>query len=93
MGKNLGKNISKDLNDKSLHNGKIYATDVLKITLKRVIQKAAEATSDLIGNNVADRIAKVARTSPQNNLETVTNVHEKEIIKERYHYLQRKDRK
>ena len=64
MVKNLGKNISKDLNDKSLHNGKIYATDVLKITLKRVIQKAAEATSDLIGNNVADRIAKVARTSP-----------------------------
>ena len=32
------------------------ATDVLKITSKRVIQKTAEATGDLIGNKIANGI-------------------------------------
>ena len=32
------------------------ATDKLKTCSKRVIQKTAEATSDLIGNKISDRI-------------------------------------
>ena len=40
---------------------------------KRGIQKIAEATGDLIGNKIADKIIKVSRMSPQNNSETVTN--------------------
>ena len=44
----------------------------------RVIQKTAEATGDLICNEIADKITKASRTSPQNISVTVTN--EKQII-------------
>ena len=47
-------------------------------------QKTAEATSDLIGNKIANKIAKVSRSSLQNKLETITIEHYKEIPKERY---------
>ena len=35
------------------------ATDALKTTSKRVIEKTAEATDDLIGNKIAHKITKV----------------------------------
>ena len=58
MGKNIGKNVSKNLSgiysQKLLDHTKQTATDVLKTTSKRVIQKAAEATCDLIGNKIAN---------------------------------------
>ena len=38
----------------------------------------------MIGTKIADRIVKVSRSSPQNNSETITNEHNKEIRKERY---------
>ena len=41
-------------------------------------------TSDLIGNKIANKIAKVSRSSLQNKLETITIEHDKEIPKERY---------
>ena len=41
------------------------------------MQKTAEATSDLIGNKIIDRITKVARGSPQNNSETIANEYNK----------------
>ena len=56
----------------------------LKTTSRRAIHKTAEATGDLIGKKIANRIAKVSRSSPQNNSETITNEHDKEITKERY---------
>ena len=52
--------------------------------VKRAIQKIAEATGDFIVNNVAERITKVSKNSQQNNSETLTNEHDKEILKERY---------
>ena len=50
----------------------------------KLLQRTAEATGDLIGNKVADRITKVSKNSQQNNLDAVTNDHDKEIPKERY---------
>ena len=51
MDKNIGKNISKSLNrkysQKFLDRTKQSAADEFKISSKRVIQKTAEATSDL----------------------------------------------
>ena len=38
----------------------------------------------MIGNKIADRIAKVSKILQQNYSETVTNEHDKEIPKERY---------
>ena len=47
-------------------------------------QKAAEATVDLIGNQISNKIAKASRSSPPNNSETITYEHDKEIPKEVY---------
>ena len=88
VGKNIGKNISENLRGKYSQTlfdyAKQSATDALKTTSKQAIQKTIEGTGDLIGNKIANRITKVSKTSPQNNSETVTNEHDKEIPKERY---------
>ena len=57
MSKNIGKNISESLSSKysqkRLDHPKQSATDALKTTSKRVIQKAAEV--NVIGNKIADK--------------------------------------
>ena len=62
MGKNIVKNMSKRVSgkysQKLLDHAKQSATDALKTSSKRVIQKTAEATNDLIGNKIADAVAK-----------------------------------
>ena len=67
MGENIGKNISKNLigkyGQKSLDHAKQSATDAIKTCSKRVIQKTAEATGDLIGNKTANRIIKLSKNS------------------------------
>ena len=89
MGKNIGKNISKYLSDK--YDQKLFghvkqsgATDGFKTASKRAIQKTAETTGHFIGNIIADKTMKVSKNAQQNNLEAVTNDHDKEIPKERY---------
>ena len=88
MIKNIGNNISKNsigkYSQQILNHAKKSATNVLKTTSKRVIQKTAETIGDLIGNKIAVRITKVSKNLEQNNSESVTNEHDKEIFKERY---------
>ena len=60
----------------------------LKTKSKRVIQKTAEATSDLISNKIADKITKISRNSQQNRPVTVTSEHDKEIPEKRYIFLE-----
>ena len=38
----------------------------------------------MIGNKIAKKTRKISKTSKQNNSETVTNEHNKEIHRERY---------
>ena len=45
-----------------------------------MIRKTTEATGDLIGNKIADKITRASKTSPKNNSET----NEEEILRERY---------
>ena len=68
-------NTAKNLFD----HAKKSAADALKTTLKRVIQKTAEPASGLIGNKTANRIRKVSKPLQQNNSETNTNEHDKEV--------------
>ena len=60
MGRNVGKNIIKKLSSKYsqnlLHHAKTICYNALKTTSKRVIQKTAEATGDLIGNKTVDKL-------------------------------------
>ena len=46
------------MRQKLLGHVKKSAADALKTSSKRVIQKTAEATGDLIGNKIANRIKK-----------------------------------
>ena len=43
------------------------ATDTLKTAWKRAIQKTAEATGDLIGSKITDKITRFSKTSPQDS--------------------------
>ena len=65
MGKNLGKNISKILSGKHrqklLDHAKKSSTGEIDAVSKRVIQKTAEATNDLIGNKTADKITSLEK--------------------------------
>ena len=84
MVKNISKNISKTLSgkysQKLFDRAKKSATDVLKTSSKRVIQKRAEATGDLIGNKTPNKITRASKTSPKSNLE----LNEEKILREKY---------
>ena len=71
-GKTFRKNTSKNLSgkyspcmlaacQKLLDHAEQSAKDALKISSKRVIQKTAEATGDLIGNKIANKIMWVSK--------------------------------
>ena len=51
--------------------------------LLKLLQKFVEATGDLIGNKIAEKIAKVLKTSQQIIIKTVTKQYDKEILKEK----------
>ena len=59
-----------------------------RISKKKQKKTTEEATTDLIGK----KITKVSQNSEENNSETVTNEHDKEIPKEIYIYPLKKDR-
>ena len=85
VGKNIGKNISKNLSGK--YNKKFFdhANNLKQMPLKLLRKKqfkSAEATGDLIGNKISNKITKVSKNSQQINSETVTNDHDKETPKE-----------
>ena len=88
MGKNIGKNIRKDLSSKYSQKlpdiAKQSETDALKTSSKRVIQKTVEATGDLIVNKTVNKITRILKNSQQNYSDTVRNEYDKEIPKERY---------
>ena len=86
MGKNICKNIRKNLSgnyiQKLLDHAKQSVADELKSTSKKIIRKTAESTCDLIDNKIGNKITGFSKRSKQNNSETITNEHDKEITKE-----------
>ena len=72
IGKSVNKNLSGNYSQKIMVHTEKFATVTHTITSKRIIQKTAEASVDLIGNNVADKITKIPKTSPYNVSETVS---------------------
>ena len=46
---------------KLANSAKKSATDALKTTRKRAIQKTAEVTGDLVGNKIADKITSYSK--------------------------------
>ena len=61
VGKKYDKKYGKKLLDNSISAGKDFA----KIAGKKVLTKSAEATGDMIGNKIANRITKISRNKAQ----------------------------
>ena len=66
--KNMGKSLSNKYGKKPLGCVKKSAIDAIKTASKRAIQKTAEATGDLIGNKIADKITSVSKKKPSKEL-------------------------
>ena len=61
----MGKNLRNKYGQKFLDSDKKSTTDVIKTVSKRSIQKTAQATGDLIGNEIADKITSVSKKYPK----------------------------
>ena len=61
VSKSMKKKCDKKILDNSLSAGKDFA----KIAGKKILTKSAEATGDMIGNKIADRITKSTRNKAQ----------------------------
>ena len=59
----MGKSLSIKYGQKLLDSAKTSTTDAIKTDSKRAIQKTAEATGDVIGNKIADKITCVSKKS------------------------------
>ena len=69
----LAKNLSNKCSQKLIDTAKKSTTDVLKTASKRAIQKTGEATGDLIGSKIADKITSISKKTVKelhNNDET-----------------------
>ena len=77
----MGKSLSNKYGKKLFDSAKKSTADAIKTASKRAIQKTAEATGDLIGNKIAD---KITSASKKNNNETEEDVeittHKKRFI-------------
>ena len=81
--KSMGKSLSNKYGQELLDSAKKSTTDTIKTASKRTIQKTAEATGDLIGNKIADKITSLWRKPPNNNNnneDVETTAHKKRYI-------------
>ena len=70
--KNLGAhatkpNLNNKYSQKLADSSKKSATDALKIAGKTAIQKTAEASGDLVGNFIADKISSISKRKQVNH--------------------------
>ena len=59
----FARSMSNKYGKKLVYTAKQSATDAIKTASKRVIQETAEATGDLVGNKIADKITSVSKKS------------------------------
>ena len=61
--KNMGKKLSNKYSLKLIDSAKKSTTDAIKTASKRAIKKKTEATGDLIGIKIADKMTRVFKKS------------------------------
>ena len=81
--KNMGKNLNNKYSQKIIDAAKKSATDAIKTASQRPTQKAAEATGDLFGNKIADKITSISK-KPVKELPTIDEDEELSTHKKRY---------
>ena len=77
----MGKNLSNKYSQKLLNRAKKFTTDTIKTASKRAIQKT-EATGDLIGSKIADKIKSVSKSLTHSKNDDENN--EIEVSKKKY---------
>ena len=77
--KNKGKSLNNKYGQKPLDSAKKSTTDAIKTASKRAIQKTAEATDDLIGNKIVDKITSVSKKKPVKELHNNDETEDVEI--------------
>ena len=75
--------MSNKYGQKLVDTAKKSATDAIKTVSKRAIQKTAEATGDLIGNKIADKITSISKKSTK-KLPTIDEDAKLSTYKKRY---------
>ena len=85
----VAKNLSGKYGQKLLDSVKKSTTDAIKIASKRAILKAAEATGDLIGNKIDDKITSVSKKSSTHSQNNEAN-DESETPKKKIHISRKK---
>ena len=63
----FARSISNKYGKKLLDTAKKSTADAIKTASKRAIQETAEATGDLIGNKIEDKITSVSKKKSNNN--------------------------
>ena len=76
--KNMGKFLSNKYRKKVLDSAKSSTADAIKTASKRAIQKIAEATGDLIGNKIADKITIASKKKSAKELHNNDETKEEE---------------
>ena len=79
----FARSMSNKYGKKLVDTAKKSATDAIKTTSKRAIQKTAEATGDLVGNKIADKITSVSK-KPTKKLPAIDEDAELSTHKKRY---------
>ena len=83
----VAKNISSKYGQKLADTAKKSATDAIKTTSNRAIQKTTEATGNLVGNKIADKITSAStklHSKKSCNEEIPSNEVNNEMPKNRY---------
>ena len=83
----VAKNVNNKYSQKLFDKAKRSTTDPIKTASKRVIQITAEATGDLIGSKVADKITGVSKFPKElhsNELHLKADENKTDVPKERY---------
>ena len=87
----FARSMSDKYGKKLVYTAKKPATDAIKTASKTAIQKTAEATCDLVGNKIADKITSVSKKytkkSPAIDEDAELTTHKKDV------YHQKKDSK
>ena len=79
----FARSMSNKYGKKLVDTAKKSATDAIKTASKRAIQETAEATGDLVGNKIADKITSVSKKSTK-NLPTIDEDEELTTPQKRY---------
>ena len=75
-GTNFNSKYGRKLADTAIKTGKDFAT----IAGKKIVHKSAEATGDLIGNNIADKITAKPSKKPHNKDEVINGIPKERCI-------------